>query len=67
MQEYEAVIKHVGDIFVFEVVVVGPDDFGNPASRPRKILCGLRRDWAVFNYGVDDPVHGLSSYQPAAQ
>lgn len=62
MMEEETVVEDLKDLYSFQTVELGPDDFGVPMSRPRKIIIGLLRRCGVFKYSIRDPQHGITIF-----
>ena len=61
-EQKAAIEDGLGDLYNFEIVVLGPDDFGVPAMRPRKFIVGVLRDWGAMLNPVCHPVFGVRRF-----
>jgi hypothetical protein len=65
VKEDEAVIDQLSQLYAWQVVVLGPDDFGVPNYRGRKFMIGVLRSFGGMKHPVTDNVYGVPRYYKA--
>ena len=47
--EEAAATAHLSDLYAFQSIILGPDDFGLPCTRQRKFCVGVLRQWGYMD------------------
>ena len=53
-QEQQAVTDSLQSLYEFQSVILGPDDFGLPATRKRKFTVGVLRTWGYLDTALSE-------------
>ena len=50
--EEKAAVAALTELYSFDCIIHGPDDFGYPCTRQRKFTVGVLRSWGYLNCGL---------------